>query len=127
MLDAKHHLEDLANQVRGAFFGAEVQRLQRDGEEMPVYIRLPESERDAVADLLVFRVSTPGGGRVPLDQVATVSLGVRHKYHRREGERIVSVTADTDESVVTTDEVNRQLELVVLPMLMRGTQAFHSA
>ena len=111
-------LEDLANQVRGAFFGAEVQRLQRDGEEMPVYIRLPESERDAVADLLVFRVSTPGGGRVPLDQVATVSLGsTPTSITRREGERIVSVTADTDESVVTTDEVNRQLERVVLPML----------
>ena len=111
-------LEDLANQVRGAFFGAEVQRLQRDGEEMPVYIRLPESERDAVADLLVFRVSTPGGARVPLDQVATVSLGsTPTSITRREGERIVSVTADTDESVVTTDEVNRQLERVVLPML----------
>ena len=111
-------LEDLANQVRGAFFGAEVQRLQRDGEEMPVYIRLPESERDAVADLLVFRVSTPGGARAPLDQVATISLGsTPTSITRREGERIVSVTADTDESVVTTDEVNRQLELVVLPML----------
>ena len=104
--------------MRGAFFGAEVQRLQRDGEEMPVYIRLPESERDAVADLLVFRVSTPGGARVPLDQVATVSLGsTPTSITRREGERIVSVTADTDESVVTTDEVNRQLERVVLPML----------
>ena len=111
-------LEDLANQVRGAFFGAEVQRLQRDGEEMPVYIRLPESERDAVADLLVFRVSTPGGARAPLDQVATISLGsTPTSITRREGERIVSVTADADESVVTTDEVNRQLELVVLPML----------
>ena len=111
-------LEDLANQVRGAFFGAEVQRLQRDGEEMPVYIRLPESERDAVADLLVFRVSTPGGARAPLDQVATISLGsTPTSITRREGERIVSVTADADESVVTTDEVNRQLERVVLPML----------
>ena len=111
-------LEDLANQVRGAFFGAEVQRLQRDGEEMPVYIRLPESERDAVAALLVFRVSTPGGARAPLDQVATISLGsTPTSITRREGERIVSVTADADESVVTTDEVNRQLERVVLPML----------
>ncbi|HBV05450.1 MAG TPA: AcrB/AcrD/AcrF family protein [Gemmatimonadetes bacterium] len=116
-------LEDLANQVRGAFFGAEVQRLQRDGEEMPVYIRLPESERDAVADLLIFRVSTPGGARVPLDQVATVSLGsTPTSITRREGERIVSVTADTDESVVTTDEVNRQLERVVLPMLSERHQ-----
>ena len=34
-------VDDLATQIRGAFFGAEVQRLQRDGEEVPVYVRLP--------------------------------------------------------------------------------------
>lgn len=103
-------LDDLASQVRGAFFGAEVQRLQRDGEEVPVYVRLPESERNAVSDLLDFRVSTPGGGRVPLEQVAQVSLGVTPtSISRRNGERVVSVTADADETIVSTDEVNRQL------------------
>ena len=111
-------LDDLANQVRSAFFGSEVQRLQRDGEEVPVYVRLPETERDAIADLLSFRVSTPQGTRVPLEQVATVSLGsTPTSITRRDGERIVSVTADADETVVTTDEVNRQLERVVLPTL----------
>ncbi len=111
-------LDDLANQVRSAFFGSEVQRLQRDGEEVPVYVRLPESERDAIADLLSFRVSTPQGTRVPLDQVATVSLGsTPTSISRRDGERIVSVTADADESIVRTDEVNRQLGRTVLPAL----------
>jgi multidrug efflux pump subunit AcrB len=111
-------LDDLASEVRGAFFGSEVQRLQRDGEEVPVYVRLPEAERDAVADLLDFRVSTPAGPRVPLDQVASVSLGsTPTSIRRRDGERIVSVTADADESVVTTDEVNRQLRWAVLPEL----------
>jgi len=103
-------LDDLANQVRGAFFGAEVQRLQRDGEEVPVYVRLPQTERNAISDLMDFRVSTPGGGRVPLEQVARVSLGVTPtSISRRNGERIVSVTADADETIVSTDEVNRQL------------------
>ena len=95
-------LDELANQVRSAFFGSEVQRLQRDGEEVPVYVRLPETERDAIADLLSFRVSTPQGTRVPLEQVATVSLGsTPTSITRRDGERIVSVTADADETVVT--------------------------
>lgn len=111
-------LDDLANQVRSAFFGSEVQRLQRDGEEVPVYVRLPKSERDAIADLLSFRIATPQGTRVPLDQVATVSLGsTPTSISRRDGERIVSVTADADETVVTTDEVNRQLARAVLPSL----------
>jgi multidrug efflux pump subunit AcrB len=103
-------LDDLASQVRGAFFGAEVQRLQRDGEEVPVYVRLPESERDAVSDLLDFRIRTPQGTRVPLEQVARVSLGsTPTSISRRNGERVVSVTADADETIVSTDEVNRQL------------------
>ena len=109
-------LDDLANQVRGAFFGAEVQRLQRDGEEVPVYVRLPEEERDAIVDLLDFRVSTPSRTRVPLEQVAAVSLGsTPTSISRRNGERIVAVTADADESVVSTDEVNRELARSVIP------------
>ena len=111
-------LDDLANQVRSAFFGAEVQRLQRDGEEVPVYVRLPEHERDAVSDLLDFKVFTPQRTPVPLDEVATVSLGsTPTSISRRDGERIVSVTADADETVVTTDEVNRQLARDVFPRL----------
>ena len=81
-------------------------------------MRLPESERDAIADLLPFRVSTPQGTRVPLDQVATASLGsTPTSISRRDGERIVSVTADADETIVRTDEVNRQLGRTVLPVL----------
>ncbi|MBT8488244.1 MAG: efflux RND transporter permease subunit [Gemmatimonadetes bacterium] len=111
-------LDDLANQLRSAFFGAEVQRLQRDGEEVPVYVRLPESERDAISDLQDFRISTPQRSRVPLEGVATVSLGsTPTSISRLNGERIVSVTADADETIVTTDEVNRQLERAVLPSL----------
>jgi multidrug efflux pump subunit AcrB len=111
-------LDDLATQVRSAFFGSEVQRLQRDGEEVPVYVRLPKSERDAIADLLAFRVSTPQRTLVPLEEVATVSLGsTPTSISRRGGERIVAVTADADETIVTTDEVNRQLARAVLPGL----------
>ncbi|MDH3422511.1 MAG: efflux RND transporter permease subunit [Gemmatimonadota bacterium] len=111
-------LDDLASQVRGAFFGAEVQRLQRDGEEVPVYVRLPEGERDAISDLLDFRVSTPDRTRVPLQQVADVSLGsTPTSISRRNGARVVAVTADADEAVVTTDEVAREFERAVVPQL----------
>jgi multidrug efflux pump subunit AcrB len=103
-------LDDLANQVRGAFFGSQVQRLSRDGEEVPVYVRLPESERDAVSDLMDFRVSTPQRTRVPLEQVASVRLGsTPSSINRRDGRRVVSVTADTDPSVVSNNDVTRQL------------------
>ena len=38
-------LQDVASQVRAAFFGAEAVRVQRGREDVRVYIRLPEEER----------------------------------------------------------------------------------
>ncbi|NNF26499.1 MAG: efflux RND transporter permease subunit, partial [Gemmatimonadetes bacterium] len=78
----------------------------------------PERERDAVSDLLDFKIFTPQRTRVPLDEVASVSLGsTPTSISRRDGERIVSVTADADETIVRTDEVNRQLAREVFPRL----------
>jgi len=64
-------LDDLARQVRAAFFGEEVVRLQRGREEVRVYARLPEHERNAIADLETFQVRTPAGGAVNLGRVAS--------------------------------------------------------
>ena len=52
-------LSDVAGQVRAAFFGQEALRVQRGREDVRVYVRLPESERDAVADVLDYRVIVP--------------------------------------------------------------------
>lgn len=44
-------LEEMARQVRAAFFGVEALRLQRDREEVRVYARLPNDERKAITDV----------------------------------------------------------------------------
>ena len=88
-------LDDLARQVRAAFFGEEVVRLQRDREEVRVYARLPERERDAIADLETYRVRTPAGGTVHLSRVATARFGNSPIVIRRQdGSRVATVTAD---------------------------------
>src|SRR5690606_23136398 len=53
-------------QVRGAFFGAEVERLQRDRDELRVYVRLPRHERQSEYHFEEFLLQTPQGGEVPL-------------------------------------------------------------
>ena len=67
-------LDQFARQVRAAFFGSEALRVQRGREEMPVYVRLPEDERNSPADIEDYLVRTPQGGEVPLGQVAEVGL-----------------------------------------------------
>ncbi|MFW5830194.1 MAG: efflux RND transporter permease subunit, partial [Planctomycetota bacterium] len=42
-------LDDLARQVRQAFFGAEAQRIQRGRDEVKVWVRYPEAARDDLA------------------------------------------------------------------------------
>ncbi|MGD2121692.1 MAG: efflux RND transporter permease subunit [Gemmatimonadota bacterium] len=111
-------LDDLARQARSAFFGEEALRVQRGREDVRVYVRLPETERDAIADLEEFRVRPPRGGEVPLSSVADVSFGKSPTTIRRKnGQRILSVTARVDPQVVSGQEVNQALRANVLPAL----------
>ncbi len=109
-------LDNLARQVRSAFFGNEALRVQRGREEMRVYVRLPEEERNAIADVESYQVRTPAGGEVPLGRVASVRFGNSPTtIRRKDGYRILTVTADVNTGVVTGDEVTGLLEASVLP------------
>ena len=111
-------LDDLARQVRAAFFGNEVYRLQRGRDEVRVYVRLPDSERNTLADLRDYRIRTPTGGEAPLSQVADASFGVASStINRIDGRRIVTVTADVDAAVITGQEVNTEITSSILPEL----------
>ena len=111
-------LDNLARQVRSAFFGNEALRVQRGREDMRVYVRLPEEERNAIADVENYQVRTPTGEQVPLGRVASVRFGNSPTtIRRKDGQRVLTVTADVNTAVVTGDEVTNQLESSVLPAL----------
>ena len=108
----------LAMQVRAAFFGTEVDRVQRGRDEVRVYARLPEDERNAITDIEAYRIRTPAGGDVPLRQVATLDTGVAPPVIRRkDSQRVVTVTADVDQAVITSGQANAVLVESVLPKL----------
>ena len=111
-------LDDLARQVRSAFFGNEALRVQRGREDIRVYVRLPEEERNAIADVENYQIRTPTGGEVPLGRVASVRFGHSPTtIRRKDGQRVLTVTADVNTAVVTGDEVTGLLESSVLPAL----------
>ena len=108
----------LAMQVRAAFFGTEVDRVQRGRDEVRVYARLPEDERNAITDIEAYRIRTPAGGDVPLRQVATLDTGIAPPVIRRnDGQRVVTVTADVDQAIITSGQANAILVDSVLPNL----------
>lgn len=111
-------LAELARQVRAAFFGEEVLRLQRGPEDVRVYVRLPSSERDTAADVERYLVRTPAGVMVPLSRVATANMGISpSSIRRKNGQRTVTVTADVDTEATTGAEVNAALTNTILPEL----------
>ncbi len=110
-------LQDVASQVRAAFFGSEALRVQRGREDVRVYIRLPEAERNSVADVERFRVRVPGG-EVALGALAEVSFGQAPSIIRRtDGRRVTTVTADLDDEVVTGEEIADALNNDIMPRL----------
>ncbi|WP_420632875.1 efflux RND transporter permease subunit [Candidatus Palauibacter sp.] len=113
-------LDHFAAQVRSAFFGAEALRVPRGREDMRVYVRLPEEERNSTTDVESYLVRTPGG-EVPLGQVASARFSRSSAaIHRVDGRRAVTVTADVDPRISTSQQANATLESDVLPRLTAG-------
>ena len=88
-------LSDVSLQLRQAYFGVEVQRLPRNGEDVRVMLRLPKSARTDLDSLDNMRIRTVDGREVPITQVATFTYapGI-NRILRRNRTRSVSVYAD---------------------------------
>jgi multidrug efflux pump subunit AcrB len=87
-------LMDVTRQVREAFFGREVQRLPRNGEDVRVVLRYPRAARDSIDSLQQLRIRGPQGVEVPLYTVADVSFapGVT-RISRRDRKRTIQIGA----------------------------------
>ena len=88
---------DIAKQVRQAFFGEEVQRIQRDDDDIRVMLKFPKEERQTMATLENMRIRTNQGVKVPLYSVASVQeIEGYSKIKRSNGLRVIEVQADID-------------------------------
>jgi multidrug efflux pump subunit AcrB len=113
-------LEDVAAQVRDAFYGNEVQRLQRGRDEVKVMVRYPESARRTLASLEDMKVRTPGGDEVPLLQVVELTPGSGPAViERTDRQRSVKVTADVEPGVNANEVVTGFTEKVLSEIPLR--------
>lgn len=111
-------LQDLAGQVRAAFFGAEAVRVQRGREDVRVYVRLPEDQRNSVTDIGRYRVRVPGG-QVPLASLADISISTAPtSIQREDGFRIHTITADLDTETITSQEAADLISAEIMPAIV---------
>lgn len=112
--------QDVSAQLRGAFFGAEAERQQRGRDELRIYARLPELERNSLETFENFVLRTPDGGEIPLNQAATLESSRAFTSIGREGgRRVIDVTASVDPAVTSGTEITDDLRRTLLPRLTR--------
>ena len=108
--------EEVAAQVRAAFFGIEALAQQEGRNEVSVRVRLPREERASEADIETMLIRTPDGGSVPLFEIASVERGkADSKIVREDGFRIVTVSADVE----PRSETNQVIAAVTAETLPR--------
>lgn len=113
-------LQQLGQQVRYGFYGAEVQRVQRDDEEVKVMVRYPKEERNSIGHLETMRVRSPAGQDVPFEQVADIELGEGYdSIIRVDGQRSVTVSAAVNKDVLEPNEVTMEMITQVIPEIMK--------
>ncbi len=111
-------LEDLARQVRQAFYGFEVQRIQRGRDEVRVFVRYPESERRSLDSLSSMRIRTPTGTEVPFGEVASARFGRGFSTIQRiDRLRAVNVRADVNKEAADVEAIKRDLD-AVMPQIL---------
>lgn len=110
--------QDLAMQVRSAFFGAEALRIQRGQDEVKVMVRYPEKDRETIATIDNMRIRTPNGLEVPFYQAAYVDEGRGYNtISRTDRRRVVDITAAVDKKTANANEILADLRSGLLPQL----------
>ncbi|MDY6853237.1 MAG: efflux RND transporter permease subunit [Thermodesulfobacteriota bacterium] len=108
----------IALQIRNSYYGSEVVKQQRGRNELTVRVRLPKEERITEASLENMIIKTPTGREVYLREVVELKRGRAYTIiNRRNGRRVVNVTADVVPSE-RSSEILDSIKSTTLPDLM---------
>jgi len=104
-------LTDVATQVRQAFFGAEPQRLARNGENVRVIVRYPTEARESIDSLDTLNIRAANGVEVPLFSVADVEFKPgASRIQRRDRKQVNYTGARVRGTPQELNEIKKDLE-----------------
>lgn len=88
---------EVGRQVRAAFRGSEAFKQQRGRHEVRTLVMLPEEERDSAYVFQNMMIKAPNGSFVRVSDVVQAHKGRAYTtIDRREGRRVITVSADVD-------------------------------
>lgn len=93
-------LAEVSRQVRQAYYGEEVQRLPREGQDVRVMVRYPAEARSSLASIEAMRIRTSDGREVPLTAVADATFAPSYKrIDRRDRQRSAMISGELREGI----------------------------
>ncbi len=111
-------LADIARQTRQAFYGEEVQRIQRGRDEVKVMVRLPEADRQSLGNLENLRFRSPNGVEIPFSTAVNADLTRGPAtIQRTDRQRVIRVSSDLDVEVGNANQIIGDLSTNYLPGL----------
>lgn len=115
-LDAKM----IADQLRSAFYGRTISDIQVGAESYEIDVRLRNKDKDSLADLDYFTISTPAGDQIPLSAVATLKHDRGYsRINRIDGVRTISVTGELDSRIANTNEILADTKKRFIPEFLK--------
>ncbi len=112
-------LNDVMQQIRAGFFGAQAQRFQRGQDEIRVWVRYDREGRSSINDLNAMRIVTPTGDRVPFGEIAryTIERGDESIRHL-DGKREIQVNADLENPNDSATEILFEIQQGIIPEIL---------
>ncbi|MCK7596979.1 efflux RND transporter permease subunit [Microbulbifer sp. CAU 1566] len=109
--------EDIGRQLRASLYGAEAMRQQRGRDQVKVMVRLPEEERVTLDDVHSIMIRAGNGLWLPLPDLVEIDQGRAYAtINRREGRRVMTVTANVEPADQAALVIN-ELDQTVMPQL----------
>lgn len=112
-------VQDILSQVRQGFFGSEVQRLQRGIDEVKVWVRYAEQDRESMGDLENMRIRLVNGQEYFLKDLATFSIkrgviAINHLDNKKE----IKVEADLSNPNFSVTDVIAKVRNEIMPPIL---------
>lgn len=111
--------EDLSEAIRAAYYGAEVQRLQRDRHEVKLMVRHPAEERRSLASFQDLRIRGADGIERPLAELADIKVMRGYsEINRLDQLRAITVSAELDTTKANAATIASDLKAKLVPELI---------
>ncbi|MFA7274907.1 MAG: efflux RND transporter permease subunit [Crocinitomicaceae bacterium] len=110
---------EVLTQIRQGFFGSEAQRVIIGTDEVKVWVRFPQEDRNSLSDLENMRIRNVAGLAIPLKEICDFDLGrAPENLKRRNGQRIIKIDAEcTDPDKVA--DINADIRKIIVPKIQQ--------